>query len=100
MSRPLKDLDRALGTVGLRQTCLALLARRHGAVAQEPAVAFLVLAEQVRDEVVAAPVPLAALRADLHLHRVVPSAPCAAPGRSSPVAMPSSWAPASLYAKP
>src|SRR5262245_40351110 len=72
MSRPLKDLDRALGTVGLRQTCLALFARRHGAVAEQPAVALVILAEQVRDEVVAAAVPLAALGADLHFHRVVP----------------------------
>src|SRR5215467_13674212 len=72
MSPLLEDLDRALGTVGLGQACLALFARRHGAVAQEPAVALLVLAEQVRDEVVTAAVPLAALGADLHFHRVVP----------------------------
>src|SRR5215813_10590782 len=72
MSRPLKDLDRALGTVGLGQTCLALLARRHGAVAEQPAVALVILAEQLRDEVVAAAVPLAALGADLHFHRIVP----------------------------
>lgn len=72
MSRLLEDLDRALGTVGLRQTCLALFARRHGAVAEQPAVALVVLAEQVRDEVIAAAVPLAALGADLHFHRVLP----------------------------
>src|SRR5215475_16150496 len=72
MSALLEDLDRALGTVGLRQTCLALLARRHGAVAEQPAVALVILAEQVGDEVVAAAVPLAALGADLHFHRVVP----------------------------
>src|SRR5215831_1385159 len=74
MSPLLEDLDRALGTVGLGQACLALFARRHRAVTQEPAVALLVLAEQVRDEVVAAAVPLAAFGADLHFHRVVPSA--------------------------
>src|SRR6266550_4158629 len=72
MSRRLEDLDRALGTVGLRQTFLALFARRHGAVAEQPAVALLILAEQVRDKVVAAAVPLAALGADLHFHRVLP----------------------------
>src|SRR5262249_14634296 len=72
MSRPLKDLDRALGTVGLGQTCLALLAPRHGAVAEQPAVALVILSHQVRDEVVAAAVPLAALGADLHFHRVAP----------------------------
>src|SRR5215475_16029460 len=72
MSALLKDLDRAFGTVGLGQPRLALLARRHGAVAEQPAVALVILAEQVRDEVVAAAVPLAALGADLHFHRVVP----------------------------
>src|SRR5499427_9432247 len=94
MSALLGYLDRVLGTVGLRQTCLALFARRHGAVAEQPAVTLVILAEQVRDEVVAAAVPLAALGADLHFHRVVPClrrVPCQ--GRSGPATLPSSWAP-------
>src|SRR5437016_5083029 len=110
MSRLLEDLDRALGTVGLGQTCLALFARRHGAVAEQPAVALVVLAEQVRDEVVAAAVPLAALGADLHLHRVGPVCAVCRSGparpatdgaaRMSPAAMSSSWALGLPHAKP
>src|SRR2546430_5420343 len=107
MSRLLEDLERAVGTVGLRQPCLALFARRHGAVAEQPAVALVILAEQVRDKVVAAAVPLAALGADLNFHRVLSlSAPCsslsaprAGPGGSNPAAMPSSWALALPHAK-
>src|SRR6266566_9501540 len=100
MSRLLEDLDRALGTVGLRQTCLALFARRHGAVAEQPAVALVILAEQVRDKVVAAAVPLAALGADLHSHRVLPClrrVPVRAGQARLP--MPSSWVLALPHAK-
>src|SRR5689334_24703168 len=110
MSRLLEDLDRALGTVGLGQTCLALFARRHGAVAEQPAVALVVLAEQVRDEVIAAAMPLAALGADLHLHRVSPVCAVCRSGpvmpatdgaaRMSPAAMSSSWALGLPDAKP
>src|SRR2546421_2629198 len=72
MSRLLADLDRALGTVGHRQPCLALLVPRHHAVAEDRSVALLVLAEQTRSEIVAAAVPLAAVRIDLHFHCAVP----------------------------
>src|SRR5690348_12821757 len=62
----LLELDRALGTVGYRQASVACLARRHRPVA------VVVLAEQVGGEVVAAAVPLAALRVDVHSHRSAP----------------------------
>src|SRR5690349_404157 len=68
----LLELDRALGTVGYRQASVACLARRHRPVAEDRPVALVVLAEQVGGEVVAAAVPLAALRVDVHSHRSAP----------------------------
>src|SRR5437773_129489 len=72
MSRLLADLDRTLGTVGHRQPCLVFLVRRHDAVAEDRSVAFVVLAEQTRGQVVAAAVFLAAPGVDLHFHCAVP----------------------------
>ena len=59
MSEPLDELDRLLGTVQHGKAGVVLLARRHGAVAQDLPVALVVLTEQARSKVVAATVPLA-----------------------------------------
>src|SRR5262249_37078414 len=72
MSTLFKEFDRVLGTVEPGQACVPLLARRHGAVAKDFPVTFVVVAEKLRDEVVAAAVPLAALGVDLHFHCGVP----------------------------
>src|SRR5262249_61268414 len=72
MSALLEQIDRALGAVGCRQARIALFARRHDAVAEHLPVTLVVRTEQVGGTVVAAPVPLAAVAADLDLHGVVP----------------------------
>src|SRR5213592_4535482 len=72
MSRLLKEVDRAFGAVGHGQTCLAFLAWRHDAVAEDLFVALVVVAEQAGDEVITAAVPLAAVGVDVHFHCVVP----------------------------
>src|SRR5262249_41785760 len=68
MSALLEQVDRALGAVGCRQARVALLARRHDAVAEHLPVTLVVLTEQVGGAVVAAAVPLTALGADLDFH--------------------------------
>jgi hypothetical protein len=72
MSRLPDDLDRVLGTVRRRQPNLLLLARRHGTVAKDCPVPLVVLAEKAGGKVIAAAMALAALGADLRLHRVIP----------------------------
>src|SRR5262249_57635146 len=67
MSALLEQIDRALGAVGCRQARVALFARRHDAVAEHLPVTLVVRTEQVGGTVVAAPVPLAAVAADLDL---------------------------------
>jgi hypothetical protein len=61
MSHLLEKLDRAFGTVGRREARVVLLARRHGAIAEDLPVALVVVAEDAGGEVIAAAVPLAAL---------------------------------------
>src|ERR1700684_1216699 len=73
ISEPLNELDRLLGTVQPREAGVVLLARRHGAVAQDRPVALIVLTEQAGRKVVAATVPLAGPRVDLYLHWDIPS---------------------------
>jgi hypothetical protein len=68
MSCLLEELDCVFGTVELGQARVAGLARRDGPVAEDLPVAFVVVAEQARGEVVAAAVSLAALGVDLHFH--------------------------------
>src|SRR5215813_4247519 len=70
MSALLEQVDRALGAVGHRPACLLHLVRWHHAGAKHRSVAFVVLAEQLGDEVVAAAMALAARRVDLQFHRV------------------------------
>src|SRR5215470_18026867 len=67
-----EEVDRAFGAVGRRPAGLVLLARRHGAVAEDRPVALVVVAEQAGDEVIAPAVPLAAFGVDLHFQCVVP----------------------------
>src|SRR5579859_5242029 len=65
-------LDRVFRAVDHGQAGLAFGVWRHGAVAEHLPVAFLVVAEQARGEVVTAAVPLAAFGVYLHLHCVAP----------------------------
>src|SRR6516225_6653696 len=61
-------LDRAFWAVGRGPAGRVLEARRYHAVPQDLPVAFFVVAEELGGEVVAAAVPLAALRIYPHLH--------------------------------
>src|SRR3979411_1684342 len=72
MSRPFKEADRLFRAVGRREACFLLLARRHDGVAENRAIAIVVVAEQAGGDVVAAAMPLATLGVDLHLHCAVP----------------------------
>jgi hypothetical protein len=59
MSGLLEDFDRVLWTVGHGEAGVVLSAFRHDAVAEDLPVAFLVFAEEIGGQVVAAAVPLA-----------------------------------------
>src|SRR5260370_42403786 len=72
MSVLLEKVDRALGTVRDRPACLLHLVRRHHPGAEHLPVAFVVLAEKLRNEVVAAAMTLAALTVDSQFHHVIP----------------------------
>jgi hypothetical protein len=66
MSPLLGELDRVFWTVESRQPCVALLVRRHGAVAENLPVSLVVVSEQAGGEVVTPAVSLAELGIDLH----------------------------------
>jgi hypothetical protein len=68
MSCPLGKGDRPLGAIGHREVCFVVLAWRDEAIAEDPPVPFVVVAEQARGDVIAAAVPLAAPGVDLYLH--------------------------------
>src|SRR5271155_1296636 len=68
MSGLLRELDSVFWTVRDREAGLAVLARRHGSVADDLPEALVVIAEQVGREVVAAAMSLAAPGIDLNLH--------------------------------
>src|SRR5258706_14198329 len=72
MSVLLEEVDRALGTVRDGPACLLHFVRRHHPGAENLPVAFAVLAEKLRNEVVEAAMTLAALRVDPQLHHVIP----------------------------
>src|SRR5580700_159932 len=72
MSLFLQHADRAFRAVGRRQPCFLLPAWRNDAVAPDLPIALVVLAEQVRGQVVAAAMPLAAVGVDLQFHGVTP----------------------------
>src|SRR5258707_15089760 len=72
MSVLLEEVDRALGTVRDGPACLLPFVRRHPPGAENLPVALAVLAEKLRNEVVAAAMTLAALRVDPQLHHVIP----------------------------
>src|SRR5260370_23506689 len=72
MSVRLEAVGRALGAVRARRACLLHLVRGHHAGAENLPVAFAVLAEKLRNEVVAAAMTLAALRVDPQLHHLIP----------------------------
>jgi hypothetical protein len=69
---PLGDLDRAFRAVRRRQAGVMLLALGHDPVAHDLPVAFFVVAEQGRREIVAAAVALAAPGVDLHSRLDIP----------------------------
>src|SRR3954454_3106807 len=68
----LHQLDGCLGAVGLGEAGVVLSAGRHLPVTDDGAVALLVLAEEVRREVVAAAVALTAFAIDQHSHVAAP----------------------------
>src|SRR5258708_40038587 len=69
MSVLLDEVNCPFGAVGDRKARIALLAWWHGAVVKNLAEALVVVAKQVRNEVVAATVALASLGVDLHPYR-------------------------------
>jgi hypothetical protein len=73
MSCPLGKGDRPLGAIGHREVCFVVLAWRDEAIAEDPPVPFVVVAEQARGDVIAAAVPLAAPGVDLYLHCAAPA---------------------------
>src|ERR1700728_5491858 len=73
MSLFLQHADRAFRAVGRGQPCFLFLAGRNGPVAEDLPVALVVLTEQVRGQVVAAAMPLAAVGLDLQFHALLPS---------------------------
>src|SRR5262249_46318637 len=75
MSRPLDQGDRVFWAVERRVAGVVLQSWRHDAVPKHLPVAFVVVTEQARGEVVAAPVPLAAAGVDPHLHQGFSSQP-------------------------
>jgi hypothetical protein len=72
MSGLLEEVDRSFRAVGHGEARLAVFARRHYAVAEDLPEAFVVVAEQVGGEVIAATMTLATLGVDLQLHWAVP----------------------------
>src|SRR5215469_8901163 len=77
MSALLQELDRVLGAVGDSPAGVVLLLWRHDPVAEDLAIALVVVAEKLRSEVVTPAVPLADLGIDVQLHRDAPV--CAGP---------------------
>jgi hypothetical protein len=73
MSAALDQADRFLGTIQRREASVVLLAGRHGAVADHPPVAFVVITEKAGGKIAAAAMSLTASSVDPHLHGTFPS---------------------------